>query len=763
MVKQKFYLNQMISRAGHDILSSKSVSHTDYCSKPTEKDYLTSCFFIYQNGNFSNNDQAKQQGDSIKFRGKVPGFKADEQPVFSISMLTNLTPSVVSKWIHNYDHLKLNCNWSDEQAMSIMRSIMAPDIFKLVSEENTANDMLVLLQKTVFPKNHYLSHRENLEKLRYLQFKNIKSYLNKFEELLENANMCLDPEELIKDREAFDLFHMGLLNTHKRTLRLQDCRNIDKAVLIIEGLESNNDIPEKEKIIENKKFKFSSAEQRNEPTIKDKKKGKYKYCAYHKWGGHTSVDCTKLKERKSNLNSNAFTIKEVEMVPEKLSISCKLNNHLTELTIDTGSSENVLSYSKAKELNLCIKKSQTNTIIQVASSEFLNVLGYADTILYLPELNKSLPITFKILDKFVDDIILGVKFLSKNKIDILFSSNTIRLGENYIQLSSPFSNLSLPDQEILEKTKCLLIDSRVKLHVDDFIKSSKTLGEINNIEHEINLTTDATIYSKPYPVPLSMLGQFKVKVQELLDKGIIRKSSSTIVSPCFLIIKKTGDLRLVIDYRKLNSITQKSFYPIPKLSDQVYSLKNCIIFSKLDLNSGYYQIKVKESDIYKTAFTTPFGTFEFTRMPFGLTNAPRTFQRAMNDILCHLPYVRVYLDDILICSKNSNEHIKHIIEILKILLNNNVTINVDKCEWCRTEVEYLGYIIDGEGIRPVTSKLFKDINFKTPKNRKELQRLVGFINWFRDFIPNLSSRITCLTRMTGKNSIFKWSDECQKV
>ncbi|ORD99018.1 hypothetical protein A0H76_1543 [Hepatospora eriocheir] len=101
-----------------------------------------------------------------------------------------------------------------------MRSIMVPDICKLVSEENTTNNMLVFLQKTVFSNNHYLSHRENLEKLRYLQFKNIKPYLNKFEELLENANMCLDPEGLIKDREAFDLFHMGLFNRYKRTLRL---------------------------------------------------------------------------------------------------------------------------------------------------------------------------------------------------------------------------------------------------------------------------------------------------------------------------------------------------------------------------------------------------------------------------------------------------------------------------------------------------------------------------------------------------------------
>ncbi|ORD98872.1 YI31B [Hepatospora eriocheir] len=147
---------------------------------------------------------------------------------------------------------------------------------------------------------------------------------------------------------------------------------------------------------------------------------------------------------------------------------------------------------------------------------------------------------------------------------------------------------------------------------------------------------------------------FKKKFKDLTDGNIIRRSTSNIVSPCFLILKKDGDLRLVVDYRRLNSNTIKSFYPIPRLSDKIYSLKGSVFFSKIDLNSGYYQIKVQFKDIYKTAFITPFGTYEFIRMPFGLTNAPRTFQQSMNNIFRDLDFMRVYLDDILICSSSES-------------------------------------------------------------------------------------------------------------
>ncbi len=229
------------------------------------------------------------------------------------------------------------------------------------------------------------------------------------------------------------------------------------------------------------------------------------------------------------------------------------------------------------------------------------------------------------------------------------------------------TNLAKPDSLLADKSKSLNVyEEEIKKTVDEFISSSKNLGEIDNVTNSIKLLDSPVITSKPYSIPLSQYDKFKEKIKDLQNSKIIRKSSSHIVSPFFVIIEKNNDLRLVIDYRKLNTHTIKMAYPIPSLNNQITTLHGCTRFSSIDMNSGYYQIKMNPDDIYKTAFITPFGQYEFLRMPFGLTNAPRTFQMAMNDILGHLSFIRVYLDDVLICSKNDKDHFEHINIVLTI-------------------------------------------------------------------------------------------------
>lgn len=165
--------------------------------------------------------------------------------------------------------------------------------------------------------------------------------------------------------------------------------------------------------------------------------------------------------------------------------------------------------------------------------------------------------------------------------------------------------------------------------------------------NEIPLKDATPVTKKPYPIPLKHIKAVKDEIIKLQEMNIIRPSTSNYASPAFLIPKKNGEMRLVIDYRELNQKTIKLGYPFPNMHNLLGNLTENTIYTILDLNLGYYQFRMDEESIDKTAFVTPFGQYEFLRMPFGLCNAPREFQCGMNQILGHLPYVTIFLDDIL--------------------------------------------------------------------------------------------------------------------
>lgn len=222
--------------------------------------------------------------------------------------------------------------------------------------------------------------------------------------------------------------------------------------------------------------------------------------------------------------------------------------------------------------------------------------------------------------------------------------------------------------------------------------------------------------------------------------GIISKSTSIYISPAFLILKKNGDLRMVVDYRKINEATVKINYPLPSIHYYLTQLEGGVIFSQIDLKNGYYQIKIKDGDRYKTAFNILGQIYQFNRMPFGLCNAPRTFQRAMNDILSDLDYVKVFLDDILIHSKSTQEHEAHLREVIERLHQNNIGINMEKFSFGKKQVQYLGHIILKDGIKANIEKM-QQFTIPEIKSKKDIQKLTGLINWFRPFIKDLSTRL----------------------
>uniref|UniRef100_A0A3P9MQ90 Gypsy retrotransposon integrase-like protein 1 n=1 Tax=Oryzias latipes TaxID=8090 RepID=A0A3P9MQ90_ORYLA len=252
-------------------------------------------------------------------------------------------------------------------------------------------------------------------------------------------------------------------------------------------------------------------------------------------------------------------------------------------------------------------------------------------------------------------------------------------------------------------------------------------------------------------------------IHEALSSGHIRPSSSPVGAGFFFVVKKDKTLRPCIDYRELNSITVKDKYSLPLISSVFDSVQGAQIFSKFDLRNAYHLVRIKEGDEWKTAFNTPLGHYEYLVMPFGLTNAPAVFQRLVNDVLRDFinRFVFVYLDDILIFSRDPVQHENHVRQVLTRLLENQLFVKAEKCQFHASSVQFLGYILEAGRIRPDPAKIKAVSQWEPPVTRKKLQQFLGFANFYRRFIRNYSSIASPLTQLTSISKPFQWNPDAQ--
>ena len=291
-------------------------------------------------------------------------------------------------------------------------------------------------------------------------------------------------------------------------------------------------------------------------------------------------------------------------------------------------------------------------------------------------------------------------------------------------------------------------------------------GRTTVAEHHIEVGDARPIRLPPYRLPHAYRETVLTELKDMEQTGIIERSSSNWAAPIVLVKKKDGSLRMCVDYRRLNAVSPSDAYPMPRVEDLIDRLGGARYITTLDLSRGYWQVPVDTKSRHLTAFTTPFGLFQFKVMPFGLHGAPATFQRMMDRLLWDVPeFAAAYLDDLIIHSTTWEEHLRHVRMIFEKLRSAGLTIKPKKCQLGMTKCVYLGHVVGGGRVSPEESKLQSVKNFPEPKAKKQVRAFLGLTGYYRKFIPNFTTIAAPLTDLTRKNAPNKtiWTPECSEA
>lgn len=285
------------------------------------------------------------------------------------------------------------------------------------------------------------------------------------------------------------------------------------------------------------------------------------------------------------------------------------------------------------------------------------------------------------------------------------------------------------------------------------------------VQHEIPTGNHPPIAVKPYRVPVHMRETLTKEIDEMVKAGVISPSRSPWSAPVVLVGKKDGSTRVCIDYRRLNAITNRDEYPLPKVADIIDSLSvHARVFSTLDLLSGFWQIKVHPRDRPKTAFSTETGHWEFNSMPFGLSNSPASFQRLMDIVLRSVrEFALCYIDDIVIFSDSFDSHLLHLQEVFSLLQDAGLVIKPSKCQFLRARIHFLGHVVSSGTVEPDPEKTAAIREWPTPIDQHSLQVALGLFNYYRKFVPAFSSIANPLNQLLRKNQRWEWRDEHQQA
>ncbi|GJR64568.1 putative reverse transcriptase domain-containing protein [Tanacetum coccineum] len=440
-----------------------------------------------------------------------------------------------------------------------------------------------------------------------------------------------------------------------------------------------------------------------------------------------------------------------------------INNVYASVLFDTGADRSFVSYAFSKYIDIPPTTLDTNYSVELADGKSLTT----NTILRGCTLNLQNHL-FKIdllpieLGSF--DIIIGMDWMAEHRAEVV-------CYEKYVRV--PYGNDMLIVQgERSEEEETEIPERRiedvpvVRDFPEVFPKDLPGLPPTRQVEFHIELIPGATPVARaPYRLAPAEMKKLAEQLKELSDKGFIRPSSSPWGAPILFVKKKDGSFRMCIDYRELNKLTVKNRYPLSRIDGLFDELQGSSIYSKIDLRSGFHQLRVREEDIPKTAFKTRYRHYEFQVMPFGLTNAPAVFMDLMNRV-CK-PYldkfVIMFIDNILIYSHNEKEHEEHLKTILELLKKEELYVKFSKCEFWINTVKFIGHVIDNSGIHVDPDQIEAAKNWVSPTTPSEIHQFLGLAGYYRRFIKGFSKIAKPMTELMKKNQKFDWDEEQEEA
>ncbi|GJW79602.1 putative reverse transcriptase domain-containing protein [Tanacetum coccineum] len=504
--------------------------------------------------------------------------------------------------------------------------------------------------------------------------------------------------------------------------------------------------------------------------------------------GHLKRDCPTLKKNGQGGNNRGAVYKlgavDAQQDPKVVIGIFLLNNRYATALFDSGADKSFVSTNFSTLIDIKPVELDTSYEVELADGKVVstnNVLIGCT----LNLLNHSFPIDLMVIELGSFDIIIGMDWLSRYDAAILCGEKKVRIplkgktlviegdrnnsrlkivscikAQKYIEKGCELFLAQVTEQE--SKEKRLEYVPVIRDFPEVFPKELPGLPPPRQVEFRIDLIPGAAPVARaPYRLAPSEMKELSKQLQELSEKGFIRPSSSPWGAPVLFVKKKDGSFRMCIDYRELNKLTIKNRYPLPRIDDLFDQLQGSSVYSKIDLLSGYHQLRVREEDIPITAFRTRYGHYEFQVMPFGLTNAPAVFMDLMNRV-CK-PYldkfVIVFIDDILIYSKNKEEHGKHLKTILNLLRSEKLYAKFSKCDFWLDSVQFLGHVIDSSGVHVDPAKIEAIKNWAAPTTPTEVRQFLGLAGYYQRFIKEFSLISKPLTKLTQKNKPYVWGDD----
>ncbi|GJR20173.1 putative reverse transcriptase domain-containing protein [Tanacetum coccineum] len=488
--------------------------------------------------------------------------------------------------------------------------------------------------------------------------------------------------------------------------------------------------------------------------------------------GHFKKECPRMKNNKGNRGNQAgndrapakvYVVGNAGANPDNVVAGTfLLNNRYAYILFDTGADRSFVSTAFSSQIDITPSTLDHYYDVELADGRIigLNTILKGCTLNFL---NHQFNINLMPVELGSFDAIVGMDWLAKHQAVIACAEKIVRIPWKNKTLIIHGDGSTQGNVTRLNIISCTKTQKYMEKGFPIFLAHDLPgLPPTRQVEFQIDLVPGAAPVARaPYRLAPSEMKELSEQLKELSDKGFIRPSSSPWGAPVLFVKKKDGSFRMCIDYRELNKLTVKNRYPLPRIDDLFDQLQGSSVYSKIDLRSGYHQLRVREEDIPKTAFRTRYGHYEFQVMPFGLTNAPAVFMDLMNRV-CK-PYldkfVIVFIDDILIYSKNKKEHEEHLKMILELLKKEELYAKFSKCEFWIPKVQFLGHVIDSEGIHVDPAKIESIKDWTSPKSPTEIRQFLGLAGYYRRFIEGFSKIAKPMTKLTQKKIKFEWGDK----